>query len=98
MREICKKSSWPQGGVILFQAARLTWQNSSDPKGDKGKAELGPLWASHLAAWQHTPIASAVSCLQQSGLGLGRMEPVACAEAHAIKETWRMWIWHFQLL
>lgn len=57
--KMCKKSSWPQSGIILFQAARLSWQNSPNPKGAKGKAVLGPLWASHLAAWQHTPTASA---------------------------------------
>lgn len=43
----------------MFWAARLSWRNSPDPKGPKGKAVLGPLWASHLAAWQHTATSSA---------------------------------------
>lgn len=45
-----------QSGAILFQAARLSWQNGPHPKGAKGKAVLGPiLWLSHHTAWQYKP-------------------------------------------
>lgn len=40
-----------QSGGIMFQVARLSWQNGPRPKEAKGKAVLGPvLWVSHLAA------------------------------------------------
>ena len=47
MREICEKCSWPQSGVILLQATRLSWRNSPDPKGPKGKGKPSRCLATH---------------------------------------------------
>lgn len=73
---------------------------------------LEPLRASHLTAWPHKPTSSVPSQSRQvaarlllrrstaskSGLSLWLDGTFGCAQAQAAKETWKMRMWHFQLL
>lgn len=102
-RRICNKLSWPWSGVILFQTAKQNWSMVrvwKEPLTEVSFSHHGWM-TTHtyssmpgLDRWD-LPV-SFLQCSPKRKFELRHWVGVDCGLS--ARETWRMWIWHFQLL